>query len=127
MIYAGSSPAVSLLEYMCIKGNAVGLKSWYMIVFDITDNNLIGTLDKDNLPSNWNVLPHGRSTQEFGKIWLREKKFPFLKVPSARVNIAFYPTEHNLLINPDFPGFTSLMKIVDSAFPILNWLATALH
>lgn len=114
MIYAGSSPTVSLLEYICIKGNAVGLKPWYMVVYDIADDNLIGTLETGNLPVNWNVLPHGRSTQDFGKIWLDEKEFPFLKVPSARVNIAFYPQEHNLLINPDFPGLTDVLRIVDS-------------
>jgi hypothetical protein len=112
MIYAGSSPAVSQLEYMCINGNAVGLNSWFMVVYDIADDTLIGTLEADHLPLNWNVLPHGRSTQNFGKSWLQEMEFPFLRVPSARVNIAFYPEVHNLLINPDFPALTDLIKVV---------------
>lgn len=114
MIYAGNSPTVSLLEYICIKGNAVAKKRWFMIVYDIADDTLIGTMEQDNLPVDWNVLPHGRATQNFGKTWLGEKRFPFLKVPSARVNIAFYPQEHNLLINPDFPELTEVLKVVGS-------------
>ena len=114
MIYAGSSPTVSQLEYMCINGSAVGLNPWFMVVYDIADATLIGTLEADDLPANWNILPHGRSTQNFGKSWLQEMEFPFLRVPSARINIAFYPGEHNLLINPDFPALADLIKVVKS-------------
>ncbi|MCL6258108.1 RES family NAD+ phosphorylase [Aquiflexum sp. TKW24L] len=113
MICAGSGPAISLLEYLCIKGNAVSGKSWYMIEFGIQDPNLIGTLEKDSLPENWNVLAHAKVTQDFGRAWLQEKEFPFLKVPSARLNLSFYPLEHNLLINPDFPDFKNHIEVVD--------------
>jgi hypothetical protein len=114
MIYAGSAPTVALLEYLCIKGPAVGKKPWFMIEYEITDDSQIGTLDIKSLPSDWGVIPHGKSTQDFGKAWLDEREFPFLKVPSARVDIRFYPREFNLLINPDFPGLTSLMKVVET-------------
>jgi hypothetical protein len=111
MIYAGSSPSVSLLEYLCIKGNAVSSKRWYMIVFDVRDESLIGTLDAKSLPPDWNVLPHGNATQDFGKTWLEEKEFPFLKVPSARLDISFYPVEHNVLINSDFPSLHLYLRV----------------
>ncbi len=114
MIYAGSSPSVSLLEYLCVKGNAVALNSWYMIVFEIKDSSLIGELDAYELPTSWNISPHGRATQNFGSAWLLEREFPFLKVPSARLNIKFYPEEHNLLINPDFPQLENKLKVVDT-------------
>lgn len=113
MIYAACSPSLALLEYLCIRGLAVSGRRWYIITFDITDENLVGTLDADSLPSTWNVLPHGRVTQDLGKAWLDEAEFPFLRVPSARLDIAFYPLEFNLLINPDFPDITRLMKVVD--------------
>jgi RES domain-containing protein len=112
MIYAGSGPAVSLLEYLCIKGNAVSGKPWYMVEFEIHTKNLIGTLEKDSLPENWNTLPHGKVTQDFGKVWLQEKEFPFLKVPSARLNLSFYPLEHNLLINPEYPDLKKHIEYV---------------
>ena len=76
-----------------------------MIVYDISNETLVGTLDTTSLPRDWNVLPHGKATQDFGKVWLDEKEYPFLKVPSARIDLAFYPIEYNILINPDFPDF----------------------
>src|SRR5690554_3339274 len=114
MIYAGSVPTVALLEYLCIKGTAVGGNPWYMIVYEIADENWIGTLERESLPNDWNRLPHGKATQDFGKAWLEEMEFPFLKVPSSRVNIVFYPLEHNLLINPDYPDIQDLLKVVDT-------------
>ena len=114
MVYAGSAPSVSLLEYLCIKGNAVGRHQWYMIAYDIVAGKWIGEIDKAALPPDWNIVPHGKSTQEFGRTWLQEKAFPFLKVPSARINLAFYPEEHNLLINPDFPGLRNLLTLKET-------------
>jgi RES domain-containing protein len=114
MIYAASSPSVALLEYLCIKGNAVATRQWHMVVYEIRDETFVGTIDKSTLPRDWNVLPHGRTTQEFGRDWLNEKEYPFLKVPSARIDIAFYPLEFNMLINPDFPDLSNLIKVAES-------------
>lgn len=112
MIYTGSTPTVSLLEYLCIKGTAVAKKLWFMVVYDIPDETLVGTLEKVSLPVDWNVLPHGKATQDFGKVWLDEKEYPFLKVPSARLDLAFYPFEYNMLINPDFPDLTNVLRVL---------------
>jgi RES domain-containing protein len=112
MIYAGSAPSVALLEYLCIKGNTVALGHWHMVEFEIADEALIGTLDSKNLPKDWDALPHGKSTQDFGKAWLDEREFPFLRVPSARIDLLYYPQESNVLINPDFPGLTEALKVL---------------
>ena len=114
MIYATGSASLALLEYLCIRGLRVGGREWHMIVFEITDNTLVGTLDARDLFSGWSALPHGKATQDFGKAWLDEKEYPFLKVPSSRLDITLYPGEFNLLINPDFPGITKLLKVVDN-------------
>ncbi len=114
MIYAGSAPTVALLEYLCIKGPAVGSKPWFMIEYEVKDDSQVGTLEVSSLPSDWASVPHGKATQNFGKTWLDAREFPFLKVPSARINIRFYPMEFNLLINPDFPALTDLLKVVDT-------------
>jgi hypothetical protein len=120
MIYGGSLPSVSLLEYLGIKGNSVATRPWYLVVYEIPDETLVGTLETTSLPVDWNVLPHGKATQDFGKVWLDEKDSPFLKVPSARIDIAFYPLEYNMLVNPDFPGLTNVLKVVE-AIPV-NYL-----
>jgi RES domain-containing protein len=114
MMYAGSAPAVALLEYLCIKGNAVGTKPWYMITYEIADESLIGALDKESLPSDWADIPHPKNTQDFGKKWLESKDEPFLKVPSCRISLAFYPLEFNLLINLDYPDLQNILKVVDA-------------
>lgn len=114
MIYGSSLPSVALLEYLCIKGNAVASRPWYIVVYDIPDETLIGTLETVSLPVDWNALPHGKATQDFGKAWLDEKEYPFLKVPSARIDIAFYPLEYNMLINPDFPDLTNVLTVIDA-------------
>lgn len=113
MIYASSSPALSQLEYLCIKGNVVTATRWFMITYDISKRELVGEMEKDSLPADWNMLPHGKATQEFGRAWLNEREFPFLKVPSARLALAFYPQEHNLLINCDFPGIRKILKVTE--------------
>lgn len=71
-------------------------------------------LGKFSLPRDWNVLPHGKATQDFGKVWLDEKEHPFPKVPSAKIDLAFYPLEYNMLINPDFPDLTNILKVVST-------------
>ena len=114
MIYAAGSPSLALLEYLCIRGTAVASRQWYMIVFNIADESLVGTLDVNGLPGDWNALPHGRATQDFGKLWLEEREFPFLRVPSARLDIAFYPDEFNMLINSDFPELEKVLKVAES-------------
>lgn len=113
MIYAAGSPSLAVLEYLCIRGMGVAAKQWYMVVFNITDESLVGTLDAGDLFSGWNALPHGKATQDFGKAWLDEREFPFLRVPSARLEMAFYPEEFNLLINPDFPDIKNLLSVVE--------------
>lgn len=114
MIYAGSSAALAALEYLCIKGTAAALEPWYVVIYEIEDDSLVGALDKDSLPGTWDILPHGNPTQEFGRLWLTERSFPLLKVPSARLHLSFYPAEHNLLVNPMFPGIQDLFKVVDT-------------
>lgn len=113
MIYAASSPALAQLEYLCIKGNVVTATRWFMITYEIAKTDSIGALDKATLPPDWNVLPHGKATQAFGQAWLKENEFPFLRVPSARLALAFYPQEHNLLINPAYAGLKKILKVTE--------------
>lgn len=114
MMYAGSAPSVALLEYLCIKGSAVGTKPWYMITYEIADETQIASLDPTVLPPEWAELPHPKNTQDFGKMWLEDQDEPFLKVPSSRISLVFYPLEFNLLINPDYPGLQKMLKVVDA-------------
>jgi RES domain-containing protein len=114
MIYAASSASLAALEYLSIKGTAVAQQPWYVMVYEIKEMHWIGELEVAGLPANWDSLPHGKATQEFGKFWLKEQTFPFLKVPSARLHTSFYPEEHNLLINPLFSEINELFRFAEA-------------
>jgi len=114
MIYAASDPAVAQLEYLSINGNGVAIRLWYMIVFEISNEKLLGTVDPTSLPKDWAALPHSKSTQSFGKLWLEEKEHPFLRVPTARLHLTFFPKQFNLLINPDYPDLNKFLKVKET-------------
>jgi RES domain-containing protein len=114
MIYAASSPALAQLEYLCIRGNVVGTQAWRMIVYEIGDETLVGEINPTRLPKDWNTLPHSMTTQEIGKQWLASSDAPFLKVPSARLHIQFFPADFNVLINPEFPALRNVLTVVDT-------------
>ena len=44
---------------------------------------------------------------------LEAKEEPFLRVPSSRLSLNFYPAEFNLLINPDYMDLQKVLKVVD--------------
>lgn len=114
MIYAASDPALAQLEYLCIRGFTLAKARWYMIVFEIADEKWVGTLEAERFPEDWAALPHGKATQEVGKVWLDYNEFPFLQVPSARLHLAFYPRQFNLLINPTFPDIAKWLKVIET-------------
>ena len=114
MIYAGSSPALAQLEYLCIRGTVVGTQAWRMIVYEIVDETSVGEINPTHLPADWSALPHSLATQGIGRQWLASFDSPFLKVPSARLNLQFFPADFNLLINPDFPDLRNLLTVINT-------------
>jgi len=70
-------------------------------------------LDASHLPQDWKNRPHPRSTQEFGTTWAKGMISPVLKIPSCRIPLSSYPSEHNVLINPLHPDFTISVKLVE--------------
>ena len=115
MIYAGSSSAsLAQLEHHIIRGSIVGTQAWRTIIYEIKDETLIGEINPARLPSDWNALPHSLTTQQIGRQWLASFDSPFLKVPSAILNLRFFPAEFNILINADYPNLRNLLTVVDT-------------
>lgn len=111
MIYACSVSSLNFLELLSIKGPVVTQSSWKLISLEIDGE--IPELDAGQLPTDWKNRPHPRSTQEFGTAWAKGMISPALKVPSCRIPIKSYPTEHNLLINPFHKDFLQLVKVME--------------
>ena len=66
-----------------------------------------------HLSADWKNRPHPRSTQEFGTTWAKGMISPVLKIPSCRIPLSTYPSEHNVLINPLHPDFINSVKLVE--------------
>lgn len=55
---------------LCIKGSAVSAKPWHMVVYEVTDEKLVGRVEAASLPDDWQSLLHGKATQNFGSVCL---------------------------------------------------------
>lgn len=66
----------------------------------------------DDLPQDWNSLPHLLDTQKIGDDFVTERKNCVLKVPSAVV-----PGDYNFLINPLHLDFASISIVGQEDFP----------
>jgi RES domain-containing protein len=112
MVYAASSIALAMVEYLCIKGPGVLTSRWALLIYNI--NGQLPSLDITSLPLNWAARAHSKDTQEIGKQWILSNEAPAMKIPSARLPLFAYPEEFNLLINPLHPALQEEVSIVES-------------
>ncbi|GMQ26341.1 RES family NAD+ phosphorylase [Algoriphagus sp. oki45] len=111
MIYACSVSALNFLELLSIKGPIVTQSHGKLVLIEITGS--IPDLDPETLAPDWKNRPYPRSTQEFGGKWAKSMLSLSLKIPSCRLPLSSYPDEHNLLINPLHPDFSSRVKVLE--------------
>lgn len=119
IIYACPVSALNFLELLSIKGAVVTQSHWKLAILEISGE--IPELDPAFLPTDWKNRPYPRSTQEFGTAWAKGMISSVLKIPSIRIPIKSYPTEHNLLINPlhkDFKDHVQLVEEWDVSFEV---------
>jgi RES domain-containing protein len=122
VIYACSHCSLNFLEMLSIKGPIVSISPWDLVTFEIEGE--IPHLHPEDLPADWLKRPYPSSTQEIGTAWVRGMISPFLKVPSCRIPISHYPSEHNLLINPLHAEVMGSLKVLERervSFEIKRW------
>lgn len=113
VIYTASTRALACLENL-VHRSGEGLNRIFKTVeIDIPEYLNIKTISKTQLNEEWSKRENYFQTRKIGDNWLKEKKSPILKVPSAII-----PEEHNYLINPEHPGFqkVSIKRISDFLF-----------
>ena len=100
ILYTASSKSLALLEVL-VHLTSTSIPTDFVIVeIDIPDDLLITTVDTNLLPIDWNNYSIDSLTQSIGDNWMDNNVTIALKVPSAIVQ-----SEHNILINPENPGF----------------------
>ena len=108
IIYLSNFSSIAINEMLSIKGSVVAKSNWKICTFEIVDQ--IPELKLSELPEDWNMRPASRLTKDIGSSWANQMKGVCLKVPSARLNLTAYSSEHNLLINPLHPDFRKVVN-----------------
>jgi len=113
VIYTASTRALACLENL-VHRSSEGLNRIFKTVeIDIPGSLTIQNVLRTQLKDDWTKRENYFQTRTIGDEWLKEKKSPILRVPSAII-----PEEHNYLINPEHPGFQkiSTKRISDFLF-----------
>jgi len=113
VIYTASTRALACLENL-VHRSGEGLNRIFKTVeIDIPGSLTIQNVLRTQLKDDWTKRENYFQTRTIGDEWLKEKKSPILRVPSAII-----PEEHNYLINPEHPDFQkiSIKRISDFLF-----------
>ena len=94
MVYTSESRALCTAEIAVHIPLGIMPKDFELISVEISDSIKIFELSMNELPKDWNSIPHSGKTQELGDKFVRENKHAVMKVPSAVV-----PGDYNYLIN----------------------------
>lgn len=108
VVYTSESRALCTAEIAVHTPLGLLPKDFKLVLIEIPDSVKIKKILPNQLPQDWNAIPHSGSTQEIGDAFINEQKYAVLKVPSAVV-----PGDFNYLINPANPDFQKI-KIVET-------------
>lgn len=97
-VYCAGHVSLAILEVVVHADEA--LAPYYVVIPVTFGEDLVETLAPERLPSNWRRYPAPASVLMLGDEWLREKRSPILRVPSAVV-----PAEPIYVLNPLHPKF----------------------
>jgi RES domain-containing protein len=112
IIYTAESRALAMAEVMVHLTAATVPDDYMMIVLSTPDKMAMEEVSVSDLPSGWNVFPYLTAIQKIGDSFVRENRFPLLRVPSAVV-----PGDFNILINPHHADFRHIAIDSIEKFP----------
>ena len=83
MVYTSESRALCTAEIAVHIPLGIIPKDFKLISVEIPDSIQIFELSVNDLPKDWNSIPHSGKTQKLGDKFVRENKYAVIKVPSA--------------------------------------------
>jgi RES domain-containing protein len=108
MLYTSENSSLALLEISMHYDNGDIPPDLFVMEIEIADESLIYTLPEDQYNKYWlKLLLLENQTQGDG--WMKEKKWLGVRVKSA-IN----PREYNVLLNPLYPGYHDLVKVISA-------------
>lgn len=101
VVYVAETAALAALE-MLVHIDASMLPPYVLIPCTFNEVH-VTSLDRGQLPPNWQSSPAPPELQQLGDAWLKSGSSAILKVPSAVIEI-----ESNYLLNPAHPDFAGI-------------------
>ncbi len=98
VIYTAATASLAALEVLA--HNAFLPTGYVVTEIQLPDTVRIETVADDDLPLDWDAPDYSPGAQQFGALWVRDRRSVALSVPSTIV-----PTERNFLLNPDHGDF----------------------
>ena len=106
MLYTSETSSLAYLETLVHFDKILIPPQLYIVQLDVDDASPIYTLPHAEYNANWRKLSL-LENQQLGDKWMNEKKYTGIKVKSAINSF-----EYNYLLNPLFPRYYDLVKIV---------------
>ena len=106
MLYTSENSSLAYLESLVHFEKILIPPQLFIVELEIADDSLIYTLPDTDYPKDWMKLSL-MENQHLGDRWMSEKKWLGIKVRSA-INIL----EYNILLNPLFPKYLDLVRII---------------
>lgn len=110
VIYAGCTIAITALEKFVHLAGIVPA-DLVLVRVELPDHYSAERPHFDDLPSDWNLVPAGPSSMDFGTRWARERRSLALYVPSALL-----PEESNAVLNPNHTEFAAVRMVIERDF-----------
>lgn len=112
LIYCAANRSLAMAEVAVHFTLATLPDDYVMMTIFIPDNLLMKKLDTSELPFEWNLFPHSKSTQAIGDMFVSDNQYCILQVPSVVTQ-----GDYNILINPNHPDFFKIKIIKTEKFP----------
>jgi RES domain-containing protein len=107
MLYTSESTSLGYLESLVHFDPLTFPPQLYIMKIEVKDGALIRKVPDTEYPGNW-LKPDLLANKMLGDSWMKDEKHIGFLVRSA-VN----PQEYNCLLNPLFPGYHDLVKVID--------------
>ena len=106
MLYTSENSSLAYLESLVHFDKMMIPPQLFITELEITDDSLIYTLPENDYPKDWMKITLIENQQQ-GDRWMSEKEYLGVRVRSA-INFL----EYNILLNPLFPKYYDLLRII---------------
>jgi RES domain-containing protein len=106
MLYTSLNVSLAMLEMLVHTDESEVPPKMFISRIQIADPAPIYKFPDADLPKNWRE-PDSLQLKNIGDRLMSERKYLGIRVPSAVL-----PSEFNMLLNPLFPGYADLVKVI---------------